>query len=136
MNPATRYVADLRAHRSEQKIGVATIPVFAIGPPDLPADDQATRVKRGLEFVDREFSALLTYLCGELLDLKNSGWLREGEAPLSPEAFRVRLTPRRLTAFEDGSVEVGFNDGGLFWGHEVTLRTDADLKPVDADLEG
>jgi hypothetical protein len=108
MTSKSRYLAELQSHRSEHTLGLATIPVFVDGPSDLSADLQDIQVQRGLDY----------------------------EAPVSYENFRAQLTPRRIRILEDGSIEIGFADADMFRGHEIVLRTDHELKPIWADIEG
>lgn len=136
MTSKSRYLTELQSHRSEHTLGLATIPIFVDGPSDLSADTQAIQVQRGLNYVAQNFSSLLGFICQELLDLKNDAWLKDNEAPVSYENFRTHLTPRRIRILEDGSVEIGFADAGMFWGHEIVVRTDHELKPIWADIEG
>jgi|GEM_PF-5119194 hypothetical protein len=136
MTSKSRYLAELQSHRSEHTLGLATIPVFVDGPSDLSADLQAIQVQRGLDYVSQNFSLLLDFICQELLDLKNDAWLKDNEAPVSYENFRAQLTPRRIRILEDGSIEIGFADADMFRGHEIVLRTDHELKPIWADIEG
>lgn len=136
MTTNSRYLTELQSHRSEHTLGLVTIPIFVDGPSDLSADTQAIQVQRGLNYVAQNFSVLLGFICQELLDLKNDAWLKDNEAPVSYENFRAHLTPRRIRILEDGSIEIGFADAGMFWGHEIVLRTDHELKPIWADIEG
>lgn len=136
MSTNTRYLPELRTHRSEHSLGLMTIPVFVDGSIDLSLDIQALKIQRGLDYVSHEFPSLLDFICKALLDIKNDGWLKKDELPISYENFRCRLTPRRIRILEDGCLEVGFADSGMFWGHEVVLRTDIKLTPVWVDIEG
>jgi len=136
MNSNARYLPELQSHRSEHSLGLMTIPIFVDGPSDLSADRQTFQVQRGLNYVAQNFPLLLDFICQELLDLKNDAWLKNDESPLSYENFRARLTPRRIRIIEDDSIEVGFADSGMFWGHEIVLRTDLELTPIWVDIEG
>lgn len=57
----------------------------------------------------------------ELLSPKNENWLDEGEEELTADDFRKRLTLSSLTLDPDGNFTFWFDDGGLFFGHSVTV---------------
>lgn len=72
----------------------------------------------------------------ELLALKNETWLEEGEAEVSPDEFRRRMTLESIAFYPDGAFEFTHGDGELFWGHSIqTSGTVAD-GPTDADIPG
>jgi len=68
------------------------------------------------------------FLVEKMLRLKNEGWLREGEQPLSEDEFRKRITLGRLDIGDGGSATLIFDDDDVFWGHYLT----ADLRPDGA----
>lgn len=71
----------------------------------------------------------------QLLNLKNSEWLDNDEAPVSELGFKSRLA---LESIERGdqNIEVWFKDGGLFYGHSICVRLDFNGKGVSSDLYG
>jgi hypothetical protein len=76
------------------------------------------------------------YAVQELLRLKNESWLEEGEAHVSPEQFRSRMTLESLTVYPDGEFEFMHDDGELFWGHAIQVCGDLVDGPNDADIPG
>jgi hypothetical protein len=61
-----------------------------------------------------------------MLDLKNGTWLRDGETPLSADEFMGRLTLQSIGIEADGSSQFFYEDGGLFWGHDVIVKGDVE----------
>ena len=76
------------------------------------------------------------YSARTFLDLRNSEWLAEGEAPTSEAQFVARLELESVTFYPDHTREVTFRDGGLFCGHLVTVTVDADAECEDASIGG
>ncbi len=86
---------------------------------------------RDIVAIDRRARA---YAAGALLDLYNDEW-RE-EAVLSPADFSQRLTLESVTFYPDGSVEVFYDDGDLFWGHVVIVSAERGPRFTGADIAG
>jgi hypothetical protein len=78
----------------------------------------------------------------ELLELKNDGWLHDGEPPVSAEAFQGLMQLEGLTFYHEGSVVLYFEDGenaersGLFCGHAIVVSMDSDDQFTRATIEG
>ena len=36
----------------------------------------------------------------------------------------ARMTLTEFAAYEDGSIEISYDDGDLFWGHTITVTLD------------
>jgi hypothetical protein len=66
----------------------------------------------------------------QLLETHNDLW-NEG-APTAAREFLRRLTPAALHVGADGSAEMYYDDGELFWGHAVAVPLDADGQPGSA----
>jgi len=83
---------------------------------------------RSLERASREYAA------DQLLEIHNSEWAQGN--PISGEEFSRRLVPDSLVIHETGYAEIHFRDGGLFWGHSVSVRIQADGNLQEAVVEG
>jgi hypothetical protein len=77
-----------------------------------------------------------TYCASELLGLKNDLWLMAGEDEVTADEFKHRLQLEAITCRLDGSAEVCFLDGDLFWGHAIIVTTDPELRLKDAEIAG
>lgn len=56
-----------------------------------------------------------------LLPLKNDTWLEEGEAELTADDFKKRISLEAITVYPDGTFEFWYDDGDLFWGHSIMV---------------
>jgi hypothetical protein len=72
----------------------------------------------------------------KLLALKNDVWLGEDETRFSARQFRKQLRLYSINVYPEGRFEFWFEDGDLFWGHDIEI--DGSLKdgPRDANLAG
>jgi hypothetical protein len=100
--------------------------------------DDAVRI---IEKID--LAAALSKASEDLLQTHNSAWRNwsdgkeEHEGPVLDAAqFEARLTLTGVTLEDDGRVELWFDDGDLFWGHDVRVGLDEDLVADEATLEG
>lgn len=76
------------------------------------------------------------YAVRELLPLKNGDWLDDGEAPVTPDRFRARMTLQSITVSPNGSFDFMHDDGDLFAGHSIQVTGTLDEGPTDADIPG
>ena len=72
----------------------------------------------------------------ELLPLKNENWLDEGEAELSADQFKSRMTLESVTVEPGGSFDFWHNDGDLFCGHSIQISGSLSEGPTRADIPG
>jgi len=70
----------------------------------------------------------------KLLDLKNDSWLEENQPQLTKEQFIVAITLKSISFFEDVSCELIFDDGDLFWQHEIVADLSRKNKLTDASI--
>ncbi|MGO4921379.1 DUF2262 domain-containing protein [Maribacter spongiicola] len=75
-------------------------------------------------------------IVSELLKLKNEDWLEENAEPLSDKQFTKCLSLNSILFFHDGSSQLGFDDGNLFFGHSIMVSLSKDHKFIDAELYG
>ena len=71
-----------------------------------------------------------------LLSLKNEDWLTDDEEVLSKNEFIKRIKVASIMFFDDLSLEIMFDDGGLFWKHVIVVRLDKDKNLTDAFIDG
>jgi hypothetical protein len=72
----------------------------------------------------------------KLLPLKNDTWLGDGEAELTSDEFKDRMTLESITVNADGSFDFWHNDGDLFWGHAIQISGSLSEGPTHADIPG
>jgi hypothetical protein len=71
----------------------------------------------------------------ELLELYNGTW-REGEGLISREEFAERIKLAEVCISSDGSVELWYEDGDLFAGHQIAVGFDSRRRFRGADIHG
>jgi len=72
----------------------------------------------------------------ELLPVKNDSWLEEGEVPLTPKAFKSKMTLTSINLRPDGNFAFWYDDGDLFLGHWIEVRGNLKDGPTDAGIHG
>lgn len=95
---------------------------------DFSANDKADA-----EILANNIGALLpmnldkikAYAAGVLTALKNEDWLEDNELPLDETDFAGRIKLESILAFADGSLQVFFDDGDIFWGHNIVVDIDS-----------
>jgi hypothetical protein len=110
---------------------------------DLPTDDRKSINHSALQIAaalwgdqakwEREMERLIIK---ELLPLKNSEWLNEGEAELSQATFLKRIRLGSVSIGAVGNFEFWYKDNGLFGGHVIEVRGNIDKGVESADISG
>lgn len=117
---------------------------------DITLDDVlafAAIIASSLETYDRISKEIITT---DLLDTYNSGWNEYDEVQddgttksvinpmLSSTEFKTRFVLSSVTITGDSSVDLRYDDGGLFWGHSVFVESldGADFTNARAQLFG
>lgn len=76
------------------------------------------------------------FVADRLLELKNDGWLEEGEPELSRNDFISKIVLQDISVDESRSFSFYFDDGDLFWGHSIVVSGDVLEGLRDADIAG
>ena len=71
-----------------------------------------------------------------LLEVKNGGWLDDGEQPMSEDQFMRKMKLESITIKEDGCFDFWFVDGNIFLGHSIEVRGDHKQGFFDASFHG
>lgn len=90
----------------------------------------------GIAWVEENFESIKAYCSENLLELKNESWVESDEEKVTEDEFKERLLLESIKIESNGSLELSFEDGDLFYGHWIIVKTDADRKLVYADIEG
>jgi hypothetical protein len=101
---------------------------------DTPLDTVLERARRAYRHVQSEEPSLRRAAADALLALHNEEW-NEGE-PIDDDAFVSRMVLKDIAAYDDGSSEVSYDDGDLFWGHTIILSVDEEGTVQDAGIQG
>jgi len=94
----------------------------------IDLEDYVNLVDKQLQWINSNSDFIHQKIVAEMLELKNSTWLDDGEKPLSEENFKQRIELETITFFEDGSYELYFKDGDIFFGHVIIASMDKENK--------
>lgn len=64
----------------------------------------------------------IQFATASLIEVKNTGWLDEGQSPVTASEFNERLRLIVVAVEKDGAFELHFDDGDLFWGHTIVVE--------------
>jgi hypothetical protein len=79
---------------------------------------------------------VLAVAVDKLLALKNGVWLGEDESEFSAQQFKSRMRLHDINVYPDGRFEFWFEDGDLFWGHEIKVDGSLEAGAQDASIAG
>lgn len=99
---------------------------------DAPLETVMELARRAYRRVQTEEPSLRRAAADALLTLHNEEW-NEGE-PIDGDTFTSRMVLTEFSAYDDGSAEVSYDDGGLFLGHTIIVSVDADGTIKDASI--
>lgn len=117
------FILDPSLNWYEKTLNWGDVPIQVFLDPD-PAgkvNDQLTTLSELLKKQTSWEKWVRECIVRELLDLKNTNWLREGEAPLDPAAFSQSFRLYSLVIREGDNFTFWFYDSGLFSGHDVRV---------------
>jgi hypothetical protein len=86
---------------------------------DAGALSAAIQLVANLPQVDR---AAKHFAASRLTQMKNDSWLEEDENEVSEREFQQRLVLAAIEAEAEGSISLFYDDGNLFFGHDVDVR--------------
>ena len=103
---------------------------------EIEEDVFISQINKILNWIPTNIELINDGIIDKLLSLKNEDWSEENVQPLSKEQFKKRLKLESILFFHDGSSQLGFDDGDLFFGHRILVDLSDDFKFVNADLFG
>ncbi len=72
----------------------------------------------------------------ELLTLKNNSWLEVNEMPVTKQLFFDSLKLKSVLVYAEGSIELYFDDGGLFGEHDIIVCVNEIREFTEASITG
>jgi hypothetical protein len=72
----------------------------------------------------------------KLLKLRNDTWRQSDEEILNRDQFKALMSLTSVTVKGSGDFEFWFNDGDLFWGHDIMVEGNLKEGPTDAGIHG
>lgn len=105
-----------------------------VDPDETGSITDAIEIAEGLWKKQPEWTRRIEdYAVEKLLALKNEAWLEEEESSVSAGEFKNRMTLESITVSSEG-FEFCYDDGDLFWGHQIAVAGTLDEGPTDADI--
>ncbi|WP_282043425.1 DUF2262 domain-containing protein [Winogradskyella flava] len=107
-------------------------------PTEIEIDENIfiNQINEKLNWISENEIMIYRGITDKLLILKNEDWVEENAETLSDKQFIKCLTLTSILFFHDGSSQLGFDDGNLFWGHSIMVDLSKDNKFIDAELLG
>ena len=129
------YIPDGPHYAAEVETRGGTVPVTVVAdePGAAPAFGRAVEIARGL---DEMIDVAEERAVWGLLDIKNESWRYPEEPEVTPDDFRAAISVEGVWVHEDGSAEIYFADGDLFWGHAIVVRFNEMGQFVEASTAG
>lgn len=117
-------------------VGDSTIE-FSLNPSSgSDASEAVARAKEIALALPRYRTLAANFAVNDLLDLKNSNWLEDGEAAVTTEQFKSRMELASITVHPDGAITFWHNDGGLFFGHSIQVCIDSKNQCTSTNIPG
>lgn len=107
--------------------------------PDKIEGDQeglVNKINKQLDWLSSNKALVDNVIARDLLKIKNTSWLNEGETAITGEQLTNSVNLRYITFSGDGSCELYFNDGDTFAGHEIVVSVSKDREVKKAELAG
>jgi hypothetical protein len=94
------------------------------------------RVRAFLQRLEPLVQAAIEHVCQRMLYLKNISWLHPEELPITEAEFKSRLKLIQVWMDATGKRTLTFEDGGMFWGHDIVLDIGPNEEFERPDLYG
>ncbi|WP_191858940.1 DUF2262 domain-containing protein [Hanstruepera ponticola] len=103
---------------------------------ELNEDKFIDQMNRNLNWIADNESGIKNGITKKLLTLKNENWLEENESELSESEFIKRIKLTSISFFGEGNSELIFDDGDLFWEHEIVAVLNTKNKLTEINIRG
>jgi hypothetical protein len=112
----------VRAHVSTMGDDVPSLPIVM------------ERARRSLDRLRGQEDSYRRSAAGDLLAVHNGSW--NDDEPIDEQEFIERMALESVTFYPDGSIELCYADGDLFWGHVILMSVAADGTVGKATIAG
>lgn len=131
-----QYNTELKWYESSLDIKGITTKIYVLDNEIKEKNVLNNQLKKGINWVEDNFEEIKTYCADNLLELKNESWADNEEEQVTEEEFKKLLLLESITIQPSGSLELTFQDGDLFYGHFIVVKTDSEYQLNYADIEG
>lgn len=140
-----------QAEKKESSLGMSTLTTntalvtmfrnkveIIYDPSDLAfkEDKFIIKINEKLNWIINNENKINSKIAEELLGLKNESWLEENEPELTTKQFIKKITLTSIYFFDELSSELIFNDGGLFWEHQIVADLNTKNILTDVNIRG
>ncbi|MGI4789656.1 MAG: DUF2262 domain-containing protein [Janthinobacterium lividum] len=101
---------------------------------DTPVDSVLNRAGQMFQHVQSEEFNLRQAAADTLLILHNENW--SDGLPIDRDIFAARMAISDFAFYDNGSTEISYDDGNLFWGHTIIISLNEDGTFQDASISG
>lgn len=98
--------------------------------------DFISKINEKLNWIINNENEINNEIANKLLGLKNESWLEENESELSERKFIKKIKLVAINFFDELSSELIFDDGGLFWEHEIVVDLDTNNALTAVNIRG
>ncbi|PWH84317.1 hypothetical protein DIS18_07225 [Algibacter marinivivus] len=103
---------------------------------ELNENDFLNEINKKLNWVSKNQKEINNDIARKLVPLKNGSWLGENESKISKNNFLNRIRLDSILFFGDLSFELIYDDGNLFWKHQIVVDLNKDNKLINIDIQG
>ncbi len=100
-----------------------------------PLDETLPLAREFVAEIETHLEVARRHLISDFLPMHNSGYIEEGEAPLSEEVFLQKAGKPSASIDLDGEIQFTYGHADLLWGHWMTVSIHAD-GTVDTGVSG
>jgi hypothetical protein len=107
-------------------------------PTELEIDEEVfiTKLNEKLDWISRNKNKINSSITKKLLPSKNENWIEENETIISEKEFVKRIKLTFILVFDDTSLELVYDDGDLFWEHQIVVDLNKENKITYVDISG
>ncbi len=89
-----------------------------------------------LNWISKNKHEINSQVVKKLLPLKNESWLNDSESKITEKDFINRIKLESILFFGDLSSELVYDDGNLFWGHQIVTDLNEKDELTNVDIHG
>lgn len=103
---------------------------------ELNESDFINGLNQKLNWISKNKDKINNQVTKKLLPLKNENWLNDNESKITESDFVNRIKLGSILFFGDLSYELVYNDGNLFWGHQIVANLNEKNELTNIDIQG
>lgn len=131
-----QYNSDYDYYESELEINGISTAIYVTNDKVKEIEILNNRLNQAIDWLEDNYETIKQYCADNLRELKNESWVETEEEKVTEEEFKERLQLESIKIESDGGLELAFQDGDLFWGHWIVVKTDPEYRLNYADIEG